>query len=317
MNSKGMPLPLEVLNRRARACAFGIEALDWSLGVDRAKAWMPEALAPLSFAPSYAALDAQQRLRCNQLQALALAEKFIWFERLLVRIVNAVRFDAGMPPELAQALADFVAEETKHTAMFGLLLCAAEPAWYGAGATRLFTVSRPQRWATALAAACPHTLLVWIWLAAFVEERTVMLARACAHCPAGALDPLHRHVHALHLRDEVRHCQLDSHLLARFYDSEPAWKKRLAAVMLRRLLAGSMRADAASPNVVRQLGLEFGQLRQTLVPRLLAELRQLQHDPAYRDALFGSSALPRFRALLGAHPEHAQALALLPSRARP
>lgn len=302
---------LATLNHQARQRAFSLAALDGLPEVDHGRPWMPDALAPLSFTHSFAALDARQRLRANQLQALAVTEKFIWFERQLIRIVNAVRRRADLAPPLAQALEHFVAEESKHIAMFERLLQSAEPAWYARPSQRLFRVSAPLRGVAMLASWFPRLLLVWVWLAAMVEERTVMLARAYLRSAPGALDARHSQVHALHLRDEWRHCQLDEHLLAACYHGEPAWKKRLAAAMLRMGLAASLRADAAAPRVVRQLGREFPRLQYKVVPRLLRQLRDLDRHPDYRRALFGRAAMPRFHALLAAHPEHAGALALL------
>ena len=302
---------LAVLNRQAQQRAFDLTVLDGLPEVDPALPWMPDALAPLSFTRSFAALDKHQRLRANQLQALALTEKFIWFERHLIRSVNRVRNRAELAPPLAQALAHFVAEEGKHIAMFERLLQSAAPAWYATPSARLFRVSAPLRCAMALIAWFPRTLLVWVWLAALVEERTVLLARAYLRGAPGTLDARHRQVHALHLRDEVRHCQLDVHLLGACYSAEPAWNKRLAAAMLRIGLAASLRADAAAPQVVRQLGREFPRLQYKLLPRLLRQLRDLDRNPAYRGTLFGRAAMPRFHALLVDHPEHAGALALL------
>jgi hypothetical protein len=87
--------------------------------------------------------------------------------------------------------------------------------------------------------------------------------------------------------------------------------------MLRVGVAASLRADAAAPQVVRQLGREFPRLQFNLVPRLLRELRELDRNPSYQRALFGRAAMPRFHALLAEHPEHAGARALLTPEPRP
>ncbi len=179
---------LALLNHQARQRAFSLAAQGGLPEVDHGRPWMPDALAPLSFTHSFAALDARQRLRANQLQALAVTEKFIWFERQLIRIVNAVRRRADLAPPLAQALEHFVAEESKHIAMFERLLQSAEPAWYARPSLRLFRVSIALRGVAMLASWFPRLLLVWVWLAAMAEERTVMLARAYLRSAAGTLD---------------------------------------------------------------------------------------------------------------------------------
>jgi hypothetical protein len=315
MNAR--PLPLLLLNRLARERDDAVDTTRWAIGVDHGRDWMPEALAPLSYLPSIAALGAWQRRRANQLQALALVEKFIWFERLMMDAVRGLRRDDGMAPAMVQALDDFVADEIRHVAMFERLLRLSEPAWYAGTDTRLFTLAPLQRRALALAATWPRQLPLWVWLASFVEERAVFVACQYARAAAGAVDPLHRQVQAWHLRDEARHGQLGHHLLACFYTPQPAWKKTLSAAALQRILAASLRADSAAPNIVRQLGLEFPSLQAAVVPRLLAELRSLHHDASYRQALFSAAASARLRGLLAEHPEHAASLRLLTAEARP
>jgi hypothetical protein len=46
-----MSASLEALNRASHDHAFAIEAIDWSLAVDRAKPWAPDGLHPICFAP--------------------------------------------------------------------------------------------------------------------------------------------------------------------------------------------------------------------------------------------------------------------------
>ncbi len=68
---------LRTLNRKSRDDAFGLEDLDWSRGVDRAKPWEPEGLGALWFLPSFGSLTPPERLRCNQLHALGVCEQFV------------------------------------------------------------------------------------------------------------------------------------------------------------------------------------------------------------------------------------------------
>src|SRR5438093_8000813 len=129
---------LDALNRQARERAYGIDAIDWSHQVDRSKPWAPEGIGALWYVPAFAGLDDVQRLRSNQLYALALAEKSIWFEEFLIRAISKVLDTATLPSTLGESLRHFVCEESKHTAMFGRLLQCSEPGWYRAGAHRFF-----------------------------------------------------------------------------------------------------------------------------------------------------------------------------------
>lgn len=307
---------LDLLNRMAREQAFSVDDLDWSLGVDRTKPWSPDAVGPLWFVPGLSLLDEAQRLRCNQLHALALAEKFIWFERQLIHVVSRLLGGPALPAPLGEALQHFVREEDKHMAMFWRLLSLAEPGWYRARQPRLHSVSPLQRFAMDRIADHPDLMLAWVWLAIFVEERTLFLSRAyllAERQAPGRVDPLHTQVHMFHWRDEARHHQLDQHLLTWLYDPQPRWKRALAAWMFRRMVRAYVAARRAAPNIVCQLGREFPGLRARIVPRLLAELAQVERDPAYHRALFSPAALPHTLALLARYPEHEGLWRLLPA----
>jgi hypothetical protein len=97
----------------------------------------------------------------------------------------------------------------------------------------------------ALLSSRPDLFGCWAWLAIFIEERALFLARcyrADARRRPGAIDALHAQVQAFHLRDEARHVCLDRHLLEALYDPQPAWKKAFAS----RLLAPSLRSYVAA-----------------------------------------------------------------------
>jgi len=301
------PAPLGALNRRAQARAFDLDQIDWSLRVDRAKAWEPEGLGALGFLPSSASLSPAQRLRCNQLQALGRCEQFIWFETQLIRAVRCLRAAGGLPRALDEALDHLATEETKHIAMFWRLLEKSEPLWYARRRPCLARLAPQQRLVMNRITGHPRTFLAWIWLTIFVEERALFLSlehvRAAKAAP-GRIDALHAQVHAFHLRDEARHCRLDQHLLAELYDPQPRWKKALAAAMLRPVTRAWVTAPRTSARVLEQLGREFPALRAGALPRLRAELRNVARSPAYRRRLFSRASMPRSLALLAEYREH-------------
>jgi len=299
--------PLSVLNRSAQARAFDLDQIDWSLNVDRAKPWEPGALGALGFLPSIALLTPAQRLRCNQLQALGRCEQFVWFETQLIRAVHRLRAASGLPVALDEALDHLATEETKHIAMFWRLLEKSEPRWYTQRTPRLARLAPHQRLVMDQITAHPRTLLAWIWLTIFVEERALFLSlehvRAAKTAP-GRIDALHTQVHAFHLRDEARHCRLDRHLLVELYDPQPRWKKLLAAAMLRSVMRAWVTARRTSARVLAQLGREFPALRAGLLPRLYAELHDVACNPDYHRRLFSRAAMPRSLALLAEYREH-------------
>jgi len=298
---------LATLNRKSRELAFGLEDIDWSVPVDRAKPWAPEEVGPIWFTPTFAELEPAQRVRCNQLHALRLCEKFIWFEEQLIRAVGNILRERALPVPLREALEHFVSEETKHVEMFWRLLAKSEPAWYQPREFRLFELTALQRSGMNLVVDRPDLLLAWIWVAIFVEERTLYLSRlymsAAKEAPAG-IDALHTRVHEYHFRDEARHYQLDQHLLTWLYDPQPRWKKTLGAAIFRVMARAYVAPGGATVRIAQQLGHEFPGLRSHIIPRLLAEIPAVFRNVEYHRKLFSRASFPHTLALLAEYPEH-------------
>ena len=298
---------LEVLNRRAVSDAFETDDIDWSLEVDRHKAWEPDELGALSFLPSYGLLTPAQRRRCNQLHAIGICEQFVWFESELISGINNVRRSAALPRLLDEALAHFAAEECKHTEMFWRLLEKSEPSWYARRAPRIFRIAPLHQLSMDLMVAHPQLLTAWVWLAIFVEERTLYLSRmhmSTAKRFPLQVDALHTQVHSFHFRDEVRHYQLDQHLLTWIYDPQPRWKKRIAALMFGRFMRVFVAARRSAGHILTQLAAEHPEIAGTLVPRMRAELRGLPRNARYHQMHFGPAATPRTLKLLAEYREH-------------
>ena len=239
---RSSPEALDLLNRKAVDNAYGLEDLDWSLVPDRKLPWAPEVISPLSHLPSYALLPDAARLRYNQLFAMGVSEQFIWLEQhILVNTLGKLLEDKKLPSALREALGHFVAEEEKHTAMFWRVLERSEPEWYPRREFRLFNVSPLQQVLLDVVLRHPRVFLVWVWAAVFFEERTVDYCRHyrwAVRDRSGGIDPLYAQLHEYHFKDEVRHYQLDQHLLSWLYDPQPRWKKRLCARMFQGLMRG-------------------------------------------------------------------------------
>ncbi|NIR30224.1 MAG: diiron oxygenase [Gammaproteobacteria bacterium] len=304
------------LNRQASERAFDIEDIEWSLSIDRTKEWIPEALSLLSFAPSYRLLDDQERRRCNQLSALGTCEQFVLFEQAVLRALPAVTRQCVLPAELRESLRCFAVEEEKHIQMFWRLLERSEPRFYPARRPMLASVSGLQGFTMNCALKHPQLFLAWIWLTIFLEERTLFVSREYMRAQREkpeSIDPLHAQVHAFHFKDEVRHCQIDQHLLSVLYDPQPLWKKTLAGGMFARVLRIFVFPGRTARRSLEVLGREYPRLRARMIPNLLTELADIGRNPDFHRRLFGRSALPRTLELLSQYPEHAPAWRLLPA----
>lgn len=302
------------LNRQAHERAFSIEDIDWSQSVDHEKAWIPESLELLAWAPSYCLLDVATRRRSNQLYALGVCELFIVFEQSVIRALPAVLARRDLPAVLRETLECFVVEESKHIEMFWRLLETSEPHLYAKRSMHFASVSQAECLFMRRATRHPDLFLAWIWLTIFLEERTLFVSRQymkAERAKPGVIDSLHANVHAFHFMDEVRHCQIDQHLISTLYEPQPRWRKWLCAIMHRRALRGFVNPGRTARRVLARLGAEFPQLRACIIPALLAELPRIGERSDFRTLHFGARALPRNLELLSRYPEHAAALRLL------
>src|SRR5580658_619 len=96
--------------------------------IDFSRRFMPEELTTLYFTSAYATLTEAQRLRYNQLNALYFNEQTMFFEKTLARNVLGYFLAGLLSEELKAGLAQFLAEEEQHSAMFARLnrQCAPE-----------------------------------------------------------------------------------------------------------------------------------------------------------------------------------------------
>ncbi len=298
---------LEVLNRKAVENAYGIEDLDWSYPIDRDRDWAPPKLVTLGYLPSHARLNAEEKRRCNQLYALGICEMIIWLEQnFLVKTLAKVLRRPDVPPPLREALGHFIVEEDKHTDMFWRMLERAEPSWYR---TRRFRMYRMPAWLQAainLLLLWPQTFLVWVWAAIFFEERTVDYCRHYLKLRKENPESIERsfvQVQEFHFKDELRHYQLDQHLLTWMYDPQPAWKKRLCGRMFRFLMRGYVFPKLTAGRVLEELASEFPRLRGEIIPALRKELPGLGTNPDFHRTSFSLASVPKSMALFAEYPE--------------
>lgn len=136
-----------------------------------------------------------------------------------------------------------------------------------------------------------------LWYLMAMEESSTALAREMAKSPVteslGPLEPSFAAVHREHMRDEVRHLQIDGWLvelcLERAGGTARAWNARL----FKSLLGGVTRPTRAGSGVkvVRQLVREMPELgwhERDMIAAVLA----LRHDRAFQTSLFNRADLP-------------------------
>ena len=285
------PIPLDRLAAQRDSLAY--ETIDWSTSIDRSRWFVCETQTPLFYTRLYDSLTAGQRLRYNQLTGMLSNELIALLEtELLTAALHAIESSGTPDAELVAAVHRFRHDEKRHAEMWRRLNRLSEPAWY---ATRDRYLARVPSSAIALARALarrPAWFPVVLWIQLAQEERSIDMSRRSLALPANHLEPRYRAAHQAHVQDEVRHVQVDWHLIGRFYDRRSK-AIRLATARLFRFFVGSvlLMPVYSTTRVIRALAGEFPEL-QAQVPRMLAELRGLQSDDRYHEMMYSRRTTP-------------------------
>jgi hypothetical protein len=261
----------------------------------------------MTYLPSFAKLSEEQRLRYNQLFSLGICEQFIWFERdLLNPVLQRVLKKKQVSGELRAAVIQFIEDEEKHAEMFWRLLERAEPQLYVRRKYFFLNMNSLQRASIRAMTTRPEHFLVWIWAAIFFEERTLDYSRhyllAQKNAP-DSIDPLFSRCHRLHLVDEARHHEIDFHLLRELYDPEPWHKKKLAGIMMRRLMKNFASPRRISWRIIEKLAHEFSGPSSSFWSSFWRELPLLAESREFHHVAFGKQAVGRTLGHLARYPE--------------
>jgi hypothetical protein len=299
-----MPTPLLRLAGQKDSAAY--DAIDWTPPIDRTRWFVCETQTPLYYTPSYEGLTTDQRRRYNQLTGVLSNELIGLLEtELLTAALGAIegRAAGNVDPELVAAVCRFRDDERRHAEMWRRLNRLSEPEWYTTRDRYLARVPSP---AIALARALalrPALFPVVLWIQLAQEERSIDMSRRSLALPADRLEPRYRMAFLAHLQDEVRHVQVDWHLIERFYRN----RSTLTRVMTARLFSFFVGSVLLMPvysttRVIRVLADEFVDLRPR-VPRLLAELRALHACDSYHEMMYSRHTTPITFDLLDRHVE--------------
>lgn len=308
-----MVVPLDKLREASGRAAAAAAPRPAEAPIDTTLPFVCPTVVPLHYTRSARRLSPEQSLRANQLNALYFVEVISFFETAVAPLaLAAMARECGEGP-LADCLRAFREEEARHAAMFRRLARRSAPGWYDATPYRFLALPPGVRLAGALVPRVAAAFPVLAWLMLAVEEHSVLVSRRCG-AMGERLEPQWAATWRAHLDDEVRHVQIDLHLLERFHAPRPAWRRRAAAAVVRFVLSRLLLAPRRSAErVLAQLVAEFPELRPA-APELRAELRALGSSSAYRAMMYSRRTTPLTFAAFDRHPEfHAAARALAPA----
>jgi hypothetical protein len=229
--------------------------------------YLPEAFTPLSWHPLYRSLTRDERVRYNQLTGLLYNEHFQvferdFFERLLAAIDDGHRL--AHRADLRSSLEASHRDEIRHRGMFHCFAQRHAGELYRGRQLHFIDIGRTGRRVVGLLARRGVLVPFNLRLLTQIETYSCRLAErvlADGRDGLGERDEDYRTVHRLHLRDEMRHVDVDIDLIA-FVDLARAphwsvWEDAIVARLFRTLIA----PRRATARIIARLAHEYPRLQ--------------------------------------------------------
>jgi hypothetical protein len=297
-------VPVDRINRQADEHGVATARVELTGTVDRSRLFAPTSLAPLAHSAIFSQLtDAQQR-RYNQLTAMMQNEIICFFEQEFAAwVLPALLRDKSISREMTRSVEQFVEDERQHTQLFRGLNRLAEPGWYATSDYHILRIPTAFRVMLRVMTTHPRLFPMVFWIMLMMEERSLMISRRYAAMDPASIEPHFAATYAAHLEDEVRHVQIDWHLLERFYQSRPKWIRRINGRLLEAFIVGLfLKPRRANVRLVELLIEEFPELSAKRAA-LIAAVHDLFNNPGYRDLMYSVDSTPIAMALFEQLPE--------------
>jgi hypothetical protein len=218
--------------------------IDWSVSIDDSAFHLPPELLPLYGSPAWDAMDGAERIAYSRHETAALCGAGIWFENVLMQVVLRHLADMPVTDPAHRYLLVEVADECRHSMMFGeYLRRAGTPAY------------RPTLSPHFLSDEAPGARAVSYLLILAVEELLDFMNRATMRDER--VHPTSRAIARLHVLEEARHVSFAktylAELLPTLSDEDRAVVADAAPVLVE--VVADLSVD---PAVYEHLGIEGG-----------------------------------------------------------
>jgi P-aminobenzoate N-oxygenase AurF len=268
--------------------------------IDLSRPFLPEEYTQLYYTPVYKSLHRQHRLRYNQLFGVRINEYIMMLEADLVeRLLSPLRRHPNVAgnPTLVRCLSTMIEEENHHYRCFVALNRACFPDLYRTRERYFSDLPWQSRALLATAGLVAGRLAFALWYLMAMEESSTALARDLSRNPVtetlGPLEPTFAAVHAEHLKDEVRHLQIDGTLIDLCLGSSSRGRRVLNATLFKTMLAAVTRPTrtGSGVKVIRELVRQMPELswRES---EMIAAVLALKDDRGYQTSLFNRKAMP-------------------------
>ena len=300
---------LESLNKQAESRSYSVDDINWNLTINRQKFWAPECLISISHLPVYKEMSHELKLLWNHLNAIGVAENFMFFERNSLVPSMTAALEKTTEPEMRKAMQHFIDEEIKHALCFKKLILKAAPDLYDENnfKFRFIKLSPLSRIGFQVLKQFPNILPAWIWLAIFFEERTLMFSREYItdhKKKTGSVDELFYQTHFYHMIDEVRHVKMDEYFIKHFYKTYGGWHACFGAWAVTQVLKRVTYPHSMAQACIEHIKLLAPHLLSAqMEARIYQELRLLGTTPSFIEQNLSAAAAPRTKILMQEFPE--------------
>jgi P-aminobenzoate N-oxygenase AurF len=276
---------------------------DTNIPIDFTKLFVCPSLTALYYTPSWNSLDPEDQLRYTQLSALSFNELIAWFESGLSSALRALMRSDRLPEELKSLLPGFLEDECRHQEIWWTLNRCVDPVRYSRNIPSIAKIAPAGRTLMEWLASRPIDYPVVIWIMLVLEEHGNEIARRCAARRPNEIEPHFAAAYVAHVRDEVRHVQIDWHLLDSLWPSLRGWRRRmnieLFRLVVKRLL---FKTEHVAISVVEELVRERPRLHP-LLPRIRTQLRAVGQDREFRSMMLSARSSPIVFHLFDSFPE--------------
>jgi P-aminobenzoate N-oxygenase AurF len=297
--------PLERLAHRLNEHSEVKHKFDFVTPVDRSRWYVCPTLTPLYYAPVYAELTESQKRRYNQLTALSFSELIAFFETTFIPSVLAAlaKNRCADSDELVECLQHFVAEEQEHTRWWRQLNRLSEPELYAKSENAIIRLPVIAEMLLRQVTKRPTWFPFVFWVMLALEERSLEISRRCIQLPPEEMEPHYLAIYRTHLSDEVRHVQIDWHLIERYYAGRSAAMREINARLLRLAIRVFFLPPTRSAvRVTEHLIHEHPDLKP-LRREMRQQLGEVSRDPGYQQMMYSRESTPITFALFDRFPE--------------
>lgn len=220
------------------------EYIDWSVPIDDSAFHLPPELLPLYGTAPWTAMSETERIAYSRHETAALCGAGVWFENVLMQVVLRHLADLPVTDPAHRYLLVEVADECRHSMMFGeYIRRAGTPAY------------RPEMSASSLSDDDPARRAVSYLLILAVEELLDHMNRATMRDER--VHPTSRAMAKLHVLEEARHVNFAKTYLAESFETlDDAARREIADAAP--VLVGVVADLSVDPAVYEHLGIADG-----------------------------------------------------------